>query len=152
VLSKHWDEPVPLLGTDLSPFGMWIHTFYPLEVGSELSVAFEPPSLAGHLFYFDARVCRANLLRREGDQGSAGMGVEFLGMRGDERDLLTHTLTGMPPRLPRGPRPRTRRRLTDRSVETLRSRRPVSSRPTQLVAAGPFLTQPKGMRSLCPLP
>ena len=43
VLAEAFDDTVTHTLTDLSPFGAWIETIYPLEPGAELLVSLTPP-------------------------------------------------------------------------------------------------------------
>jgi len=101
VLADVFDDAVAHVMTDLSPFGAWIDTTYPLDPGAELLVSLTPPGraegeadvvLAGH-------VARASLGRRRGEIGRSGMGVSFDASE-LERAQLTMALRGLPPPLP----------------------------------------------------
>jgi hypothetical protein len=96
VVSQYWDEPLVHVATDLSPFGMWIDTLFPLHRGAEVVVCFTPPRLGLELMLF-AHVARV-VSRVE---GRIGMGLEFRAMDVLERVALAESLRGIPPRLPR---------------------------------------------------
>ena len=101
VLADVFDEAVAHVMTDLSPFGAWIDTTYPLEPGAELLVALTPPGVidASQDVVLSGRVARASLGRRRGEVGRSGMGIAF--EASDlERTQLTAALRGMPPPLP----------------------------------------------------
>jgi PilZ domain-containing protein len=96
VVSVYWDEPLQHIATDLSPFGMWIDTLFPLHRGAELVVCFTPPRGETELMLF-ARVTR--VVSRLRDGGRIGMGLEFVAMDDAERAVLSLGLRGIPPRL-----------------------------------------------------
>lgn len=102
VVSDLWDEPVPQVATDLSPYGMWLRTEYPLEPGSEVVVAFTPPGEPRdrEVLLFGT-VRRAALGRRRSDPGGAGMGVAFEYLDEETVAQLCGKLRGLPPPLPR---------------------------------------------------
>ncbi|HKU36633.1 MAG TPA: hypothetical protein VJR89_00765 [Polyangiales bacterium] len=87
VRSEHWDGPVALLATELSPDGLWVESDYALEVGSELSVAFVPP----HWPYAAPLSARARVTR-VGRSRRAGMGLCFRELRSDVREGLRRAL------------------------------------------------------------
>ena len=93
LVSAYWDEPVPHRASDVSPYGMWIDTFFPLHRGAELLVAFPLPRSHDQLVAF-ARVSRVTTRSPR-----VGMGLEFTDMTPDERALLERSLRGIPPRL-----------------------------------------------------
>ncbi|MBK8169697.1 MAG: PilZ domain-containing protein [Sandaracinaceae bacterium] len=100
VLSDHWDEPVPFLLTDLSPFGAWLETSLPLEPGDEVLLSFLPPRQQRvHELLVTAKVARAALRRRREDGVLAGMGVHFEDLSPTELGRLTQCLHGLPPPL-----------------------------------------------------
>jgi hypothetical protein len=100
VVSDHWDEPVPLLATDMSPFGLWLETPFPLEIGEELVIAFTPPGLHDELVAI-AEVRRVALRRRRTDPPVSGMGVAFTDVEAVAESGIEQGLQGLPPPLPR---------------------------------------------------
>jgi hypothetical protein len=109
VLSEQWDEPVPLLATDLSPFGLWLETPFPLEVGEELVLSFTPPNLDDELVAM-AEVRRVALRRRRTDPPVSGMGIAFTDVEAVAASGIEQALEGLPPPLPRA-RPAVHREL-----------------------------------------
>lgn len=103
VVSRWWDEPVPLLATDLSPFGVWLQSPFPLEVDEEMVLELRPPRWQGADLQVFGAVRRVELRRRASDPRASGMGVEFLDLREEEAAELARALRGLPPPLP-GPR------------------------------------------------
>jgi hypothetical protein len=99
LICRYWDEPVRHRVSDLSPYGAWIDTFFPLHEGAEVVVAFTPPRSAGEITVF-GRVMRASTLRYP-TRGRVGMGVEFSDLTIAQERLLERCLRGIPPRLVR---------------------------------------------------
>ena len=95
LMSVYWEEPVVHRASDLSPYGMWIDTLFPLHHGAELVVAFAVPR-SGEQLVTLARVCRST-----SDAPRVGMGLEFVEMSEAERVFLERNLRGIPPRLMR---------------------------------------------------
>jgi hypothetical protein len=103
VLAEAFDDTVAHVLTDLSPFGAWIDTIYPLDPGAELLVSLTPPGVRDDSqdVVLSGRVARASLGRRRAEGGRSGMGVSF--EASDlERAQLTAALRGLPPPLPVG--------------------------------------------------
>jgi len=100
VLSECWDEPVLLQTSDLSPFGAWIETPFPLDIGAELLLTFRPPRWAERRIVCLADVVRVALRRRRRERRLSGMGVRFTDMAGEVQVALSDVLVGMPPPLP----------------------------------------------------
>ena len=95
LMSVYWEEPVVRRASDVSPYGMWIDTHFPLHRGAELVVAFALPRSDDQLVAL-ARVCRSSV-----DAPRVGMGLEFVEMSDAERVFLARSLRGIPPRLVR---------------------------------------------------
>ena len=95
LMSVYWEEPVVHRATDLSPYGMWIDTLFPLHRGAELIVAFAVPRSGDQL------VALARVSRTISDAPRVGMGLEFVEMSDVERGFLERNLRGIPPRLVR---------------------------------------------------
>ena len=102
VVCDLWAGSAPHRATDLSPYGIWLETPFPLERGTEVVLSFVPPRWSADrelLVVGDVR--RVELSRRRSDPLPSGMGVAFRGMGEAERDALAETLRGLPPPLPR---------------------------------------------------
>ena len=102
VVSPWWDEPVPHRATDLSPYGIWVESQFPLSLGDVAVLTFRPPRWRerAEVIVFGA-VRRVELRRRASDPRASGMGIEFLDLDDEEAEQLTRTLVGLPPPLPR---------------------------------------------------
>lgn len=98
VVSRYVDQPLLYWATDLSPFGMWLETKFPMQAGERLVVCFQPPIWwrARELMVF-AEVVRAS----SGRDNARGMAVEFNDLNVHERRTLRGWLRGRPPPLPR---------------------------------------------------
>lgn len=101
VVSHYGDVAEPHLASEVSPFGLWIDTAMPLHPGSEVVVGFRPPRYEGPELLVFGRVTRAVTGRRRGDRGRLGMAVEFRDLSDGERQTLSESLVGIPPRLDR---------------------------------------------------
>ena len=101
LISPFWDDVVWMPAVDVSPYGLFLKTPFPLQVGDEVLVSFATPGVRAATRDMDVfgRVTRASLGRRHWD-ASAGMGIEFMGLRVDERAELDRSLRGLPPPLP----------------------------------------------------
>jgi hypothetical protein len=88
---------------DLSPAGMLLESDADVRIGDELLVSFRAPQSA---LYIDtnARVVRVVAGRRSGDHGRC-LGLRFEGLDAVAKGVLAESLVGMPPPLPRRPRP-----------------------------------------------
>jgi hypothetical protein len=100
VLADTLGEAVPQLVRDLSPYGMFVETPLPLDMGEELVVAFTPRGIEREVL-LAAHVARVTFGRRGGERGLAGMGIAFDGVEESLHDALVHALRGLPPPLPR---------------------------------------------------
>lgn len=101
LVSNYWDEPVEHRVTDLSPYGAWIDTSFPLHPGTEVVLTMEPPCFDGAELTVFAKVARAVTGRRRSDRGPLGMGLEFGDLSAVEQLRLERALAGIPPRVPR---------------------------------------------------
>ena len=99
VCSHYWDHAVPYQMTDVSPFGVWIDTLFPLHEGAELVLSFRPPWMDERELTVFGEVKRVRTGRLRGDRGSIGMGIEFSDISGSDRHELARSLQGIPPRL-----------------------------------------------------
>ena len=79
---------------DLTPFGAWVDTPAPLPVGESLLVSFCPPGRAAEVNLFAA-------VTRNGADDRPGMALAFSGLSAAEHALLSRSLLGVPPPLPR---------------------------------------------------
>ena len=95
VIASGWDRPIASHCADVSPFGMWLETSYPVKHGDTLVVCFVPPKRERELTLF-AQVCRVD----ERDDGSYGVGVEYASLDWFEQKTLADCLRGIPPHFP----------------------------------------------------
>jgi hypothetical protein len=106
VVSRYVDEPLLYWATDLSPYGVWLDTSFPMEAGELVVVCFKPAIWwPGRELMVFAEVTRAARTRGK----ETGMGLEFLDLDVHERRALSGWLRGRPPPLPKR-RPRSERR------------------------------------------
>lgn len=87
VVSHYWDEPLAHTASDISCYGMWIDTVFPLHPGAEVVVAFRSSGADAETMLF-ARVARVRTGRKRGDRGSLGMALEFCKMSEQQRACL----------------------------------------------------------------
>ncbi len=106
LVSRYLDEPLLYWATDLSPFGVWLDTSLPMQLGEQVVLSFQPPTgwRRGEITVF-AEVVRltSGRRRRESDapRRTTGMGLEFLDLGFDEERALRSWLFGRPPPLPK---------------------------------------------------
>ncbi len=86
------DEPINHRVSDISAYGAWIQTSFPMAIGSHLALVFKPPS-ASEIVIF-AKVTRVR--RRVPAEVRGGMGVEFVGTTRAERLALLMWLRHVP--------------------------------------------------------
>lgn len=86
------DEPIRHRLSDISAYGAWIETSFPMEVGNLLAIVVQPP--VGTDIIVFARVKRTRARRSGGRRG--GMGVEFIGTTAGERLQLLMWLRQVP--------------------------------------------------------
>ncbi|MBN2715791.1 MAG: PilZ domain-containing protein [Deltaproteobacteria bacterium] len=98
VISAHWDEPVILETTDLSPGGAYINCSCLPEPGEYVVCTFSTDDR--HHYEFFGQVVRTNLMRRTDDRGEAGFGVEFMDTKPMERLQIRERLRNSEPPLP----------------------------------------------------
>lgn len=100
LVTRHVDEPLIYWATDLSPFGMWIETPFPMQLHDSMVVCFKPgvcwSSRALHIFASVERVSRA-----AGVSGDSGMGLSFDDITAHEQRALSGWLRWRPPPLPK---------------------------------------------------
>lgn len=99
LIASLWDEPIPMLATDLSPAGLFVPSDLLLEPGEVVVACF---ALPGHReeFQIFGEVAWISMPRRATDPGPAGMGVRFLKTRPIERLTIRESLRLVPPPLP----------------------------------------------------
>ena len=101
IISSSVDQPLLHWATDLSPFGMWVETSFPMKAGEVVVVSFQPP------VWWPAReITVFARITRVADSGpppaaGRGMGLELLDLTCHERRALQSWLRGRPPHLPR---------------------------------------------------
>jgi hypothetical protein len=101
-LSPLWEDTAPLVATNLSQYGIWLGSAFPLEVGEQMVLCFRPP----HWPTWDrpvtvrAEVVRVGLPRRRADLGPAGMGLRFVDLGRYDCARMAVLLRGLPPPLP----------------------------------------------------
>jgi Tfp pilus assembly protein PilZ len=100
LISGMWDEPVPMIATDVSPAGLFIPTDILLEPGEVVVACFNLP---GHFqeFQLFGEVAWVALPRRADDPiGPAGMGIKFVKSKPIERMSIRASIRGLPAPLP----------------------------------------------------
>lgn len=101
VISRYWDEPVAHSIRDLSPYGAWVDTPWPLACGQQVLVSFSVADRhAPTPFLFLARVSRVWMQRRKNESFRSGMAFEFVNIPKEEAFELEKSLLGLPPPLP----------------------------------------------------
>ena len=93
VVAGDWDEPLSHRATDLSPYGIWLRTALPLQIGHRLVISFRPPKSDRELNVF-AEVRRVE--KRESIGERSGMGLQFMDLSNDERVALHKCLRHLP--------------------------------------------------------
>lgn len=98
-MSRYLDEPLLYWATDLTPYGVWLETRFPMEMGEVVVVGLRPSVWwrSRELLLF-AQVSRVVHSR---DASLRGMGLEFLDASAHERRALEAWLRGRPPPLPK---------------------------------------------------
>ncbi|MCC6521655.1 MAG: PilZ domain-containing protein [Polyangiaceae bacterium] len=102
------EEPMPLTATDLSAYGMWIPTSFPLRPGQRVVLSFRPPRWPRRreltVFAEVARVVKSE--RRAQASQAGGMGLAFSDLGREDRVALQHCLRAVSAPSPgRAPRP-----------------------------------------------
>ena len=93
VISSNWDEPVRHQIADMSPYGVWLKTSFPANVGERVVLSFVAPH--GREITVFAEVARV-VRRRAGAEKRGGMGLEFVDIGQRERIKLHRALRAMP--------------------------------------------------------
>ncbi len=99
LVCQHWDEPIKITATDISPGGLFIPSDLLLEAGEPIVACFHVPGHEQELQLFGDVIWVA-LPRRQSDAGAAGMAIEFVKTRPLERMTIRQSLRGVPPPLP----------------------------------------------------
>jgi hypothetical protein len=99
LVSRYVDEPLLYWATDLTPFGTWLETPFPMELGEQVVLCLKPGIWwdARELMLF-AEVTRVSSAKHPEDRG---MGLEFLDATIHEQRALAGWLRNRPPPLPR---------------------------------------------------
>lgn len=102
VHSPLWDGPAWYQATDVSPFGLWLHSDLALELGDRVVLGFRPPRWPEWAWPVTAvgEVVRVSLPRRRGDRHPAGMAVRFTEIDPETAAQMQLRLRGLPPALP----------------------------------------------------
>ncbi len=97
VISNYVDEPLLYWATDLSPYGLWLDTPFPMAGREQVVVCFKPP------VWWPGRELTlfAEVIRSTAGQTGTGMGLVFLDITVHERRALSAWLRGRPPPLPK---------------------------------------------------
>ncbi len=102
LISRYVDQPLLYWATDLSPFGIWVETTTPMQMGEIVVLSFEPPAgWRNRGLTVFAEVTRVNANRRRHSAADTGMGLEFCDLTCHEHRALQGWLRGRPPPLPR---------------------------------------------------
>ena len=114
LISRYVDEPLLYWATDLTPFGIWLETPFPMELGEQVVLCFKPSVWWDHreLTLF-AEVTRTRGATEVTDRG---MGLAFMDITVHERRALATWLRNRPPPLPK----RRARSTTGRPLPTPR--------------------------------
>ena len=99
LICQHWDEPIEMQATDISPGGLFLPSDILLEAGEPVVACFH---MLGHKqeFQLFGDIVWIAAPRRASDHGVAGMGIEFVKTSPMERLAIRHSLRGVPPPLP----------------------------------------------------
>ena len=94
LIRSDYDEPIRHRITDLSAFGAWVRTTFPMTEGERVVLVFTPPGGTEVTIFADVkRIERPSESRR---RRSRGMGLEFQGMERHERAALLFLLRDLP--------------------------------------------------------
>ncbi|NOY93586.1 MAG: PilZ domain-containing protein [Deltaproteobacteria bacterium] len=104
VVSDLWEGTLPHRAKNLSATGIYLESDFPLHVGHEVVLSFEPPRGGGELLVY-GEVRRVEMRRRDYEPfgRGGGMGVAFDYLSESERERLMASLEGLPPPLPARP-------------------------------------------------
>jgi hypothetical protein len=101
VASRYWKGRVPHAVVNLSSYGAWIDTPFPLSEGDKAILSLRPPGWTKpDPLILLSHVVRVELRARSPEGRAPGMGVEFLDIQPEERTALENTLRGLPPPAP----------------------------------------------------
>jgi hypothetical protein len=99
LVSDHVDDPLLYWATDLTPYGIWLETRFPMALGEQVVLCFSPG------IWWEARdlMLFAEVTRVTHQRGveERGMGLEFLDITSHEQRALTAWLRNRPPPLPK---------------------------------------------------
>jgi hypothetical protein len=91
VVERRWDEPINHRVTDISQFGVWLRTSFPLPVGENVVLSFLMPGGDEEVTVF-ARVTR---VLDHGRRGERGMALEYVDLEKHQRIDLATALRAM---------------------------------------------------------
>ena len=77
--------------TNISAFGIFVHTMQPLMIGTKLQLRFAPPGTQ-RPFALAGQVQWVNPVRALGDNPNPGMGIRFLDLSHDDRERLVDVI------------------------------------------------------------
>lgn len=99
LVSQYVDEPLLYWATDLTPYGIWLETRFPMELGEQVVLCFDPG------IWWDSRelMLFAEVTRVAHHRGfeERGMGLEFTDISAHERRALDVWLHKRPPPIPK---------------------------------------------------
>lgn len=103
LITSHWDDPIHLIASDLTPGGAYIRSEIIPDAGDKIVCSFE--LLRGRPEYcFFGEITRVNLLRRTTDSGPPGFAIKFTDASPYDRLNIRRSLHGLPPPVPAPPR------------------------------------------------
>ncbi len=102
VISVASDEPTCQRMTNISPYGAWVRTTFPLKIGERVVLSFKPPRWQGGELTVFAEVTRSVRVRERDSslthkRGHSGMGLEFIDLNGEQRRSMQRGLKGLVP-------------------------------------------------------
>ncbi len=92
LVRRDFDGPIFHRMTDLSAYGVWLETSFPMPVGARVALAFMPPGCDEIIVF--AEVTRTRDRRDAVD--NRGMGLEFIDLTDEERLQLVLALRRVP--------------------------------------------------------
>lgn len=92
--SRYWGTPVAHRVLELSPYGAWVDTSFPLRPGEKAVLDFAVPGrIAYPRFKLLTRVSRVQMRRGTSDDTPMGMALEFLDILPNERREIVSFLS-----------------------------------------------------------
>jgi hypothetical protein len=91
IVSHYWDKAVPHHITEVSPYGAWVDTLFPLHPGAQVVVCFTPPGDCEEITVF-ATVARVVTGRLKRDRKPLGMALDFTDMTPAERTVIENAV------------------------------------------------------------